>query len=184
MDTDHPGKPHLASAALQNTHPLTLRALGWRELAERAAGAHMLVAAACSSSVGLAPANSSWCRSPWRHGFCGVVERSVSSATPCRAKHSRGAWRDVDSAAACARLCQSCGHCKYVSFSPLDLDCSWFASCESLSSKSSWLQSDTRPARSLQRILRPCIRPRCLSGTSCLRVASSPWARSRMQRPC
>ena len=104
----------------------------------------LVAAAACSSSVGLAPANSSWCRSPWRHGFCGVVERSVSSATPCRAKQSRGAWRDVDSAAACARLCQSCGHCKYVSFSPLDLDCSWFASCESLSSKSSWLQSDTR----------------------------------------
>ena len=84
-----------------------------------------------------------WCRTPWRHGSCGLpAAKSAVGSTSCwrttAPTHlgwrtpSSGTWRGVADAAACARLCRGCGHCSFISYSPLDSDCSWFARCDTL----------------------------------------------------
>jgi len=74
-----------------------------------------------------------WCRRPWRHGSCGLpAAKSTVVSTSCGSSdHTRssGSWRGVADAAACARLCAGCGQCRFISYSPLDSDCSWFARC-------------------------------------------------------
>ena len=90
-----------------------------------------------------------WCRSPWRHGACGLpaTKSNVTTTSTCDTRHrapgspppspatsgaTSGSWRRVADAAACARLCRGCDACKYISYSPLDSACSWFARCDTL----------------------------------------------------
>ncbi|KAL1498915.1 hypothetical protein AB1Y20_013437 [Prymnesium parvum] len=70
------------------------------------------------------------CLPGWRPGFCADVPISIPRDQPCDPSASSGSWAAVPSAAACASLCRACARCAFVSFSTLDLDCSWYAACD------------------------------------------------------
>jgi 5-methylcytosine-specific restriction endonuclease McrA len=71
----------------------------------------------------------------WRKGSCGATE--FSSHVDCRFA-DRGAWHTAPGMNAsrgkqqCARRCESCENCRFVSFSAVERDCSWYASCDTL----------------------------------------------------
>ena len=70
--------------------------------------------------------NSQSCPSGWRPGSCGAVKGNRR----CKAGRLKGGWPAVKSTRECVHLCQSCTSCRFVSYSSLDRDCSWFASCD------------------------------------------------------
>jgi len=77
----------------------------------------------------VAKANSLAELGQWHAGHCGTVSTGVGAA--CRASDRQGAW-EARTAAKCLRLCQSCKHCSFVSFSERAKDCSWYAACDLL----------------------------------------------------
>ena len=65
----------------------------------------------------------------WHRGACGVTKAGEGGHCGEPGSAGKGSWT-ARSAEACARLCEGCGECKVVSFSPTDHDCSWFQRCE------------------------------------------------------
>jgi hypothetical protein len=69
----------------------------------------------------------------WHQGYCGTTDFGGRCESD-----PNGAWRLSDASSAnwsvaedtCARLCQSCRRCMYISVSLEHHDCSWFADCD------------------------------------------------------
>ena len=112
----------------------------------------------------------------WLPGFCAVTEFSSRMAV-CSTDKS-GAWHMLptdDEAAGqrgCAKRCTRCRNCRFVSYSMMDNDCSWYADCNlralgdspsghhSAQVKSGAGSELTRPPRSRVAANRPTHHPR------------------------
>ena len=64
-------------------------------------------------------------------GFCAKTD--VFEGVHCSETDVKGSWTE-SSLAHCVAQCEACTRCHFVSFSPTDNDCSWFASCPKLGS--------------------------------------------------
>lgn len=92
--------------------------------------------------------------SEWTRGFCGRTD--ADRGGHCTPNDFKGSWALGLSPEQCVARCIGCPRCGYVSYSPADLDCSWFAlstnltmkkklriDCEKLRTGFSWVRGST-----------------------------------------
>ena len=78
-------------------------------------------------------------------GVCGATLWMRRDSVPCRDAH-QGAWHaqamGISSLDACAARCRRFSCCRFVSFSPLANDCSWYSTCPDgfVQPKEDWLR--------------------------------------------
>ena len=77
----------------------------------------------------------------WSAGFCGRTDGNVG--THCKPRDTQGSWQSALSSEQCIQQCLECPQCHYISYSPLDSDCSWYAVCPKLRTKLYWVREST-----------------------------------------
>lgn len=65
----------------------------------------------------------------WLQGYCATTE--VGEGSDCRPTDKQGSWQ-LASVDQCLERCVACAHCRFISWSPHDGDCSWFSRCDRL----------------------------------------------------
>ena len=64
-------------------------------------------------------------------GYCGVTR--VGEGAHCRRKDKQGSWTMSEGGLdECYARCRACTFCRFISFNPVDNDCSWFRKCTTL----------------------------------------------------
>ena len=88
----------------------------------------------------------------WLPGHCGTTSEQGAQ---CRHGDSQGAAAGVRNLSACLAFCAGCPRCRFISYSEIGRDCSWYNACDTSRLQRSWLRHRIRVSLTLTLTLRP-----------------------------
>lgn len=84
----------------------------------------------------------------WLPGHCGTTSEQGAQ---CRHSDSQGAAAGVRNLSACLAFCAGCQRCRFISYSEIGRDCSWYSACDTSRLEPSWLRHRTAQVRHVPR---------------------------------